>query len=287
MVIPMWVRRKLHRVRWLVLMKHYEKVVESGQLVIAPQNFPGRFVVSATSDLAKRVITFGSFEPELTSLLEHFSDIDGDIVNIGANIGFYSVFFARTFPNVHKVIAIEPNPEAFEMLKTNIALNELDGIIEPLQVCVGDRIGQIDFSFIPGKSEYSSISRISHHAVRGLQQESIAVDIMPLAKAAAGHLSDPKMIFIDTEGAELLVLKGAEDVVKKSMPILVFECEDPLLVEFGHSSEELESYVTSLGYEVRNAADTSRGLVHPFTGVAIAVPAAQEEFSDILGASRH
>ena len=144
MSIPMWVRRKLNRVRWLTRMKYYEKVVESGQLVIAPENFPGRFIVSATSDLAKRVITFGSFEPELTSLLDHFSDIDGDIVNIGANVGFYSVFFARTFPNAHKVIAIEPNPEAFEMLKANIALNGFGGLIEPLQVCVGEGTGQID-----------------------------------------------------------------------------------------------------------------------------------------------
>jgi len=287
MFIPMWVRKKLHRVRWYALMKYYEKVVESGQLVIAPENFPGRFIVSATSDLAKRVITFGNFEPELTSLLEHFSDIDGEIVNIGANVGFYSVFFARTFQGVHKVIAIEPNPEAFEMLKSNIALNELDGKIVPIQVCVGEKTGQVDFSFIPGKSEYSSISGISHHAVRGLEQETIAIDIMPLGEATAGHLSDPKMIFIDTEGAELLVLKGAEDIVKNAMPILIFECEDPLLVEFGHSSEELESYVAGLGYEVRNAADTTRKLVHPFTGVAIAVPVGQEEFSSTFGASRH
>lgn len=287
MFIPTWVRKKLDRVRWFALMKYYAKVVESGQLIITPENFPGRFKVSATSDLAKRVITFGNFEPELTALLEHFSDIDGDIINIGANVGFYSVYFARTFHNAHKIIAIEPNPEAFEMLKANIALNELDGMIEPLQVCVGERTGRIDFSFIPGKSEYSSISGISHHAVRGLEQETIAIEIMPLGEAAAGHLSDPKMIFIDTEGAELLVLKGAEEIVKSAMPILIFECEDPLLAEFGHSSEELESYVASLGYEVRNAEDTTRKLVHPFAGVAVAVPAAQEEFSNIFGTRRH
>lgn len=287
MFIPAWVRQKMQRIRWFSLMKYYERVVVGGQLVIAPNNFPGRFRVSATSDLAKRVITFGDFEPELTSLLKHFSDIDGDVVNIGANVGFYSVFFARTFHNARKIIAIEPNPEAFEMLKLNIALNGVNGMIEPLQVCIGEDKGQIEFSFIPGKSEYSSMGGISHHAVRGLKQETIAIDVMPLAEAASGHLSDPKMMFIDTEGAELLVLKGAEDILRNAMPILIFECEDALLVKFGHSSEQLESYVAGLGYEVRNAADTTRKLIHPFTGVAVAVPTGQEEFSNIIGTSRH
>lgn len=287
MFIPVWVGQKLQRIRWFSVMKYYDRVVEGGELVIAPNNFPGRFRVSATSDLAKRVIAFGDFEPELTSLLGHFSDIDGDIVNIGANVGFYSVFFAKTFHNARKVIAIEPNPEAFEMLKSNIAINEVDSMVEPLQVCIGEDTGQIEFSFIPGKSEYSSIGGISHHAVRGLEHGTIAIDVMRLGEAAAGRLSDLKLIFIDTEGAELLVLKGAEDIVKNAMPILIFECEDSLLVKFGHSSEQLESYVTGLGYEVRNAADTIRKLIHPFTGVAVAIPTAREEFSKLIGTSRH
>jgi FkbM family methyltransferase len=268
-------------------MQHYENVVEGGQLVISPGNIPGRFRVSATSDLAKRVITYGDFEPELTSLLENFSDLDGDIVNIGANVGFYAVFFARNFRNARKVIAIEPNPEAFEELKLNIALNEVDAIVEPLQACIGENHGQMEFSFIPGKSEYSSIGSVSHHAVSGLQQETVAIDVMPLGKAAAGHLSDPKMIFIDTEGAELLVLKGAEDILRNAMPILIFECEDALLAEFGHSSKQLVSYVTSLGYEVRNAADTTRKIRHPFAGVAIAIAASDTEYSRMFRTSRH
>lgn len=287
MVIPTWVREKLQRVRWHALMKHYEEVVEDGQLIISPGNFPGRFGVSATSDLAKRVITFGEFEPEVTSLLEHFSDIDGDILNIGANVGFYAVFFARTFQNARKVIAIEPNPEAFEILKSNIALNGVGNVVKPLQVCIGEDAGQMKFSFIPGKSEYSSLGSISHRAVRGVEQETVTIEVLPLREAVAGHVSNPTMVFIDTEGAELLVLKGAEDILRESMPILIFECEDALLAEFGHSSKQLEAYVTSLGYEVRDAADTASKILHPFTGVAVAFPVAEEEPSNSIRALRH
>lgn len=268
-------------------MRHYEDVVESGQLVIAPKNFPGRFNVSARSDLAKRVITFGDFEPELTSLLEHFSDMHGYVVNIGANVGFYTVYFAKEYPNVHTVIAIEPNPEAFEMLGANVLLNEVGSKVELLQVCVGATVGQMEFAYIPGKSEYSSMGKITHHAVQGAKQLSMTVDVLPLGEAIAGISSAPKLIFIDTEGAELLVLMGAEEILMNASPVLIFECEDALLAEFGHSSEQLESYLTNMGYEVRNAADVTLGLTHPFAGVAIALQADKNEYSNIFEAGRH
>ena len=119
--IPLWIAKKLRNRREKRLLRYYDQVVYGGNLIIDPSNFPGKFKVSATSDLAKRVIRDSTFEPELTALLARFSDIGGVVVNIGANIGFYSVFFAKQFPNIRKVVAIEPNPEAVDLLKWNIA----------------------------------------------------------------------------------------------------------------------------------------------------------------------
>ncbi len=253
--------------------------------MVAPENFPGRFKVDATSDLAKRVITTGSFEPRITELLKRFSDVDGDVVNIGANIGFYSVFFARQYTNVRKVIAIEPNPEAFSLLLWNVKSNDEGSRIEAICVGIGDEITSMDLAFVPGKTEYSSLGKVVHSAVEGMPQKKVRVEVVPLQKAVENLDFDPSLIFIDTEGAELLVLRGAKDVLERFSPVLVFECEDALLQKFGHSSEMLDDYVNSLGYQVRDASSPEYGLVHPFKGVAVAIPRNEKTRLEEVGAA--
>ena len=44
------------------MMRYYNQVVFGGHLILGPTNFPGKFKVDATSDLAKRVIKDGAFE---------------------------------------------------------------------------------------------------------------------------------------------------------------------------------------------------------------------------------
>jgi len=263
-------------------MQHYNHTVVGGHLIVAPINFPGRFKVDATSDLAKRVISTGSFEPEITELLKHFSNVCGDVVNIGANIGFYTIFFASQYSNARKVIAIEPNPEALSLLQWNIEANQQSSRVDTIQVGIGDVAGTMELAFVPGKSEYSSLRKIVHQAVEGLIQQKVLVDVMPLGQAVGNSNFDPSLIFIDTEGAELLVLKGAKSVLEEFSPLLIFECEDVLLQKFGHSSEMLEAYVRSLGYEVRDASEPCLKLLHPFTGVAVAIPKNSKDWLDIF-----
>jgi hypothetical protein len=79
-------------------------------------------------------------------------------------------------------------------------------------------------------------------------------------------------MFIDTEGAEAQVIRGAMDVLKRDRPVLMFECLDPLLQKFGDSSAACEAMLTEAGYVVRDALAPSVKLKHPFEGEAIAWP---------------
>jgi FkbM family methyltransferase len=256
----------------------YQKVVAGGQLVLSPANIGGRFRISAVSHLAKRVLTTGEFEPELTKVLLRLTSLNGDVINIGANVGFYSVFFAQKFPGVRKVYAIEPNPEAFSNLVWNIAQNNCVDRVEPIQICIGDTNGDIDFSIIPDMPEYSSIGGVIHPAAKDYKQQSIKVRISSLKDAISSTEVNPQLIFVDTEGAELLVFRGAENILKEKCPLLIFECEDRLLRKFGHTSAMLEDYLSSIGYTVRNAFDPRLSLQHPFQGEAVAFPSAKMEW---------
>jgi len=244
-----------------------------GEIVVSPQNINANFRVSASSDLAKRVITTGFYEPELTAALKHFKNtINGDIINIGANVGFYSIFFAKEFPNVRKIYAIEPNIEAYTSLEFNIAENCCGNRIQPIQACIGDEAGDLDFVFIPGMSEYSSIDKIIHPSVKDFYERRITIEVQTLDELLQDTEMDPKLVFLDTEGAELLVFKGAIRLLKKYQPILIFECQESSLRKYNHSTLMVENYLKNIGYTVRNALYPRTSLQHPFVGNAIAIP---------------
>ena len=62
-------------------------------------------------------------------ILEHFTPKEGDIVvDIGAAFGFYTILSSKMIGPKGKVIAIEPQPESFQMLNSNIKLNKLSNV---------------------------------------------------------------------------------------------------------------------------------------------------------------
>ena len=73
--------------------------------------FNGIFELDPRSDLFRRLVQFGKYEPELVNYCNYFAAPDRDVIDIGANIGFYSVLLAKT-RKATRVLAIEPTPRA-------------------------------------------------------------------------------------------------------------------------------------------------------------------------------
>lgn len=249
--------------------RRYRESVLGGTLIVAPKNISGQFEVSATSDIASRVVLSGCYEPEVTAVLSELKLKEGMIVNIGANVGFYSVYLAKAFPDSTKTLAIEPNPEAYRQLQNNIGRNDLSMRIHAVQACVGESEGNIELFVIDGKPEYSSIGGIAHPGVTKFKQTSVKVRVVPLADLVGDERVS--LIFVDTEGAEVIVFGGARDILLRDKPLLFFECSDTLLRKFGSSTRELEARLQSLGYIVRNGLCQRLPLQHPFEGEAIAI----------------
>lgn len=275
--VPLKMRRRYLNSSVATADKRYRTTVIGGHIIISPQNIGGRFKISATSDLAKRIIMMGDFETELTRVLSNLVGLRGDIINVGANVGFYPVYFAKKFPNIRKIYAIEPNPEAYANLEWNINENRCSDRVETLQICISDEEDESQFALIPGMPEYSSINQIVHSAVSEYRQKQISIKVVPLDHALPNSI-DPALILVDTEGAELLVFRGAERILKKSTPVVFFECDNTLLQKFHHSSEMLEAYLKDIGYAVRNAYDPRLSLKHPFIGEAVAFSSTKSEW---------
>uniref|UniRef100_A0A7V2ZK71 FkbM family methyltransferase n=1 Tax=Ignavibacterium album TaxID=591197 RepID=A0A7V2ZK71_9BACT len=223
----------------------YDQTILSGKILIKPRNLQGKYFLYAKSHIAARLL-LSTYENETISILNKFQKISGTIVNIGANIGLICIHIGLSFENINNIIAFEPNKEAFDLLKLNISINNLDKKINIVNASVGNTTGSIELFSTPEISEYSSIGgKIIHPAVGKLNQISYIVDIYKLDDLDIDNIS---LMIIDTEGAEYLVLEGAKTTLEKNHPIILFECEDKLLIKFGHSSLDIFKLLSSYGY---------------------------------------
>jgi FkbM family methyltransferase len=135
----------------------------------------------------------------------------GDVfVDVGAHIGKYTVQLAKVVGDKGLVVAIEPHPENFQILQENIRLNALKNVI-PLNLAAWSGEGRLRL-FIGDRRDHHSLKR-------DFGRGSIVVKAAALDNVLSGlRLEKIDWIKIDVEGAELEVLKGLQDTLKRLDP---------------------------------------------------------------------
>jgi FkbM family methyltransferase len=88
----------------------------------------------------------GDYEMDVQGILPRFAKPGMTVFNIGANVGFFTSGLARLVGPSGRVVAFEPNPAAFERLKMNIELNELQAVIAVEPLAAADFDGKASFS---------------------------------------------------------------------------------------------------------------------------------------------
>lgn len=134
----------------------------------------------------------------------------GDIViDVGANIGYYTLIFAKLVGKTGKVIAFEPEPKNFQLLKKNIAINELTNVIIEQKI-VSDKNEKIKL--------FLADSGIVGHRINPIKNTTnfIEVDSVTLDNYLQINNLNKKINFlkIDVEGAEMQVLEGAKCILE-------------------------------------------------------------------------
>src|ERR671921_450002 len=151
-------------------------------------------------------------------IIEHFTPKQGDIViDIGANIGRYTIISSKRVGTKGKVVAIEAHPGNFEILNRNIKLNQLTNII-PLNYAAYSKETKIKLYVPDEESGYT----IYHTLMERTGKKFVEVNANTLdylLQLNEIRQEEVNWIKIDVEGAELEVLKGATNVLSKSKDI--------------------------------------------------------------------
>jgi FkbM family methyltransferase len=151
-------------------------------------------------------------------IIEHFTPKQGDIViDIGANIGRYTIISSKRVGTKGKVVAIEAHPGNFEILNRNIKLNQLTNII-PLNYAAYSKETKIKLYVPDEESGYT----IYHTLMERTGKKFVEVNANTLdylLQLNEIRQEEVNWIKIDVEGAEFEVLKGATNVLSKSKDI--------------------------------------------------------------------
>jgi FkbM family methyltransferase len=170
---------------------------------------------------SEKALWLGNYEPDLVQTITRFVRPGATVYDIGANIGYHTVYFAAGVSETGKVFAFEPHPDNLERLRHNLTLNGLLERVEVVACAVGKDAGQAVFLLHAspgmGKLEGSLGRKLT-------ESDSITVDVVVLDQFAYGSTNrQPDLIKLDIEGGEVQALQGMRRLLKEAKPVLLLE----------------------------------------------------------------
>ncbi len=156
-------------------------------------------------------IYYGLYEFEESLFLLHFLENDDLFLDAGANLGHFSLLVSG-IKNC-KSLAIEPVPNTFKQLKRNIELNNLQELIKPLPIGVGEKEGFLYFS-----TDRNTMDNI----VPSTYKNAVGISISTIDNIIDSEI--PVAIKIDVEGYEFFTLNGASRVLNsEKLKVVIIE----------------------------------------------------------------
>ncbi|MGB9408364.1 MAG: FkbM family methyltransferase [Terracidiphilus sp.] len=209
----------------------------------------GRMILDTNDHLAQQIRCEESFEPAVRQEVERIASRGVNFIDIGANIGYYTILASRLIGHENRVLAFEPQVSVVTKLRRNIDLNSLCNV-EIFPFALADTPGTVIFNVPPeGKESYGSM------------RANGRFDVVKTVEVAMQRLDDvlfkignPKigLVKIDAEGAELLILRGATQLLSSpDKPDLIFEANESNCKPFGYCVFDVLQFVHGFGYRLR------------------------------------
>jgi len=181
------------------------------------------------------------------------------VVDIGANIGYFTLLAAELVGSSGTVYAFEPEPENYALLKRNIELNSYANI-QPIETAVSNESGFIQLYLSAMDNGSHSIYDTAARGVAATQ--TVATTTLDAFLEKEGW---PKidLVKIDVEGAETTVLAGMEQLCERSPDLnLIVEYCPALIEATGTKPSDLLDQLASMNFNVR-FVDEKNGVLPP------------------------
>lgn len=221
-----------------------------------------RFLLRRHDLIGGMVAAGQEWEPHVREAIEKHAQADGVAIDAGAFIGLHTVTMSRCF---QKVYAFEPQRDTYQLLSGNLALNACRNVSAQF-MALYDRPGRMvlasqDRQEVPmflthGEPDYAQLQNAAALTFDFMDDDAQGVQAMRLDDMALARVD---LIKVDTQGADLRVLLGAQDTIRRCRPVILFEWERDLSMQHGSSWDDYKAFFDRMDYTVSLLHDTSPG----------------------------
>lgn len=181
--------------------------------------------ISAKDDVCGSLRDSGEYEADVTALLRKLLQEGMHFVDIGANIGYFSLLGAQLVGEQGRVVAIEPYPYNVKLLHLNCQLNQIQHV-EILPYALAAQRSLMRYDDSAGNS--GNIFAVNAEASLAEYLQAALVHTVRLDDVLATD-KPVDVIKMDIEGAEYLALQGMQGIIQQSQPVIISELSEGFL----------------------------------------------------------
>ncbi|TDG12199.1 FkbM family methyltransferase [Seongchinamella unica] len=192
--------------------------------------------------VSRRLREQGVWEPYESSLVLDFLAPGDVFVDVGANIGYFSLLAASRVGPAGAVFAFEPDPDNFTLLTDSVAANGKQDIVHPIRAALAAKTGEARL--------YLSENNLGDHQIFAAEEgrQSRAIKLLNGAEALSGRLQRLDLLKIDTQGSEYGVVQGLMPLLTSlpTRPRVIIELTPLSLRQCGSSGRALVELLAEL-----------------------------------------
>ncbi len=188
------------------------------------------------------------YEKDTFSYFEKIIKPNDTILDIGAHIGLFSVFFSKKLSDKGRVICFEPTPGTFQILEKTAELNDLKNCTL-VNAAIADKSGSLNFNLTSSDGEGSNANSLVHteRTVNVTKVKVFSIDDYRRAEKLKINI-----LKIDVEDYELNALIGAKETFDQDKPSGILALHPESIKELGQTLEQiwdiLEKYKCKVEY---------------------------------------
>ncbi|MFJ8360610.1 FkbM family methyltransferase [Streptomyces sp. NPDC093984] len=252
---------------------------------VVETRFGARFAVD-TQDLIQRYLyLFGVWEPHMTRWIQRRLKPGDGFVDVGANIGVFSVLASHLVGDRGQVVAIEASPAFHHRLLQQARLNGCRNI-RAVNAAVSD--APTTLTFVLASSRNMGANSIVPYD--GPAESTFEIDALPLPELLdPQEIANARVIKIDVEGAEGRVVRGLAPVLDKLRPDaeITVEVTPERMARLGDRAEDLMSTMADAGFHAYRLANDYAAESYPRAlsgtpGVAVRLRGPVVEETDVV-----
>jgi FkbM family methyltransferase len=237
-----WLNRAINHLHNKELRKrqnHWNRLFNNQEKIIYDVNDDFKIILHKDNHLSKRI--YKGFEVQETNYLKSILK-EGDIfVDIGANVGWFSLVASPLVGNSGKIICFEPTSETFKNLLVNIEINNFRNI-DCRNIGLSDISGELTFYLSePGRDARNSFAPILGESIQTVVS-TLDNELMDIDKSLI------KVVKVDVEGWEKFVFIGGENFFRNYRPIVMVEFAEENTFKAGYSVYDLYDIFQEWGY---------------------------------------